>query len=379
VATRKNETPRSADHEQPQPSRGRRAILTGGAVGLAAVAAGGAFGRGQPAGAQTLPTTPLVELNPSGLMDGTDGANMAAVLETSDCRLAPGDFYLTGTEGITVPNNRILSGSRRGTTLYYLGTAPGTGDNKAGDAVRQYDASKNAGNVSPVLEGAIRDLIIDGSQAPAGSVGLHVGDGLGFEWTGLEISNFTGGIGCHFDNHVWWTEKCVAELWLVNNDVAVQFDATGGTNSWEYNTFLFHIWTQNNPDGTSQQGVLVTPGASSGGYIRGGTMICRGNFRTGNGAVLELGTGSTSIQEALLSIQVESSAASSYPQTIKFDNPNPSAGGGILNCTGVMAFYGNWQGTNLTGPGLLSYGGIIQGDPTLASNPGYNTAPTGWV
>jgi hypothetical protein len=70
VTTRKSANPGDQDQDQKQPSRARRAILTGGAVTLAA-AAGTTLGRAQPASAQSgLPG--VATISPSGDTTGAD-------------------------------------------------------------------------------------------------------------------------------------------------------------------------------------------------------------------------------------------------------------------------------------------------------------------
>lgn len=77
MPTRKIANPDGPDQGQKQPSRPRRAILTGGAVGLAAVA-GSTFGRAQPASAQgnTQPVVELLPANPADPSGATDAANI---------------------------------------------------------------------------------------------------------------------------------------------------------------------------------------------------------------------------------------------------------------------------------------------------------------
>src|SRR5262249_43234883 len=101
VRTRKIANRHTSDPEQEQPSRARRTLLTGGAVGLAAVA-GTTFGRVQPASAGTaniIEVTPTVPADPTGVADTKAIVNAIKTRVTSGTGgviyLAPGVFYIT--------------------------------------------------------------------------------------------------------------------------------------------------------------------------------------------------------------------------------------------------------------------------------------------
>ena len=93
----------------PQPNPARRALLTGGAVGLAAVA-GATLGGAQPASAQTQiqDVTWITPANPPNA--NTDTTNIQNALDSGVALLAPGTFLINQT--LTVPvQSPSLSGA----------------------------------------------------------------------------------------------------------------------------------------------------------------------------------------------------------------------------------------------------------------------------
>ncbi|HEV2373311.1 MAG TPA: glycosyl hydrolase family 28-related protein [Streptosporangiaceae bacterium] len=381
---------------QEGPRTGRRALLTGGAAGLVAVA-GATLGRTQPAGAATVRSSILGQpsvtdwvnvvnmgADPTGLKDSTK-AFLAAVAAlptmTLNEAIAPvgvvyvptGTYTVSGT--IPLPANARLVGTGGGSQISFTGS---------GDAIRQYN---QVGPAYPAVMpgGGVEDLVIDGANAQAGSCGLHIGNGTDYLLSRLRISNFNGAncIGLHLDNVLnnmgkdGYTEKMTAEVQLYNNTVAVLIENTGGTkkpsqlpsgNSFMYNDFDFHIWAE-----VGQQGIVLQNGA----YIANARLKVRGNFFGAGGAALTIqgqdGSGNASfIGRTLFDIAVETDNGGTWT-TIVFG----STANSIRESSGQLIFSDGWRpatvGSAPTPPGVnvavttqqFAFAGVVCGDPNL--------------
>ena len=253
------------DQEQKQPNRVRRALLTGGAVGLAAVA-GSTLGRVQPASAQAT-TQPVVELLPSGDSSGArDAANihdafnaLPSVADTDTnvsyqvgtVLLGPGDFYVNSK--IIKPPKADLIGSGPGTVIFVVGDVTGI--------YSHHDETlpSPSGNFAHYTKsGTIANLVVDGTYAGGNSRGIDIGDGWGHRIEHVWINNFTGAtaIGLSVCNRYFWTEKFYARhVNLINNTTGAQHWTVVGANSQEYHDVSYFIWADNNQNGVTFQGV----------------------------------------------------------------------------------------------------------------------------
>ncbi|HEV2373221.1 MAG TPA: hypothetical protein VGS19_13730 [Streptosporangiaceae bacterium] len=191
MPARKISNPHALDQERSQPNRTRRTVLTGGAVGLAAVAGTtlGGLGGAEPASAQTMGP---VWVSPSGDTSGaTDTTNINNAIKSLPnggvVGLNPGLFYVTS---ITVPAQVTtgysvsILGSGSATVVYVVGGGTGFSYHRTSGYGAQF------GLPAQQTVGFLRDFVIDGTHATSGAVGLDVGDGWNFDIS-LVVVNFT--------------------------------------------------------------------------------------------------------------------------------------------------------------------------------------------
>lgn len=363
-----------SDQEHTHPSTGRRAVLTGGALTLAAVA-GGTLGGAQPASAQTTqPVTALLPANdPTGKKDTANiNAAFSALPTITDAEtgqtysvgtvlLAPGPastpgvFYINGQ--VTKPPMADLIGSSPGTRINVLGNITGLFSHQPATSGPVQHNTKS---------GTIANLTIDGTGAGANAIGVDVGDGWGHRLDHLWIQNFTGAsaIGLSVCNRQFWTEKFQARhVTLINNTTAVQhwIDVASppGPQSQEYQDVEYYIWVEPNQNGVIVQGVHWN-----------GSMRVRGNIKKvaslATNAVITLkadpaGAGAASMTGFFdISTEVNASGTNSFnPLSINFADANqgPFFGTGFLRFTG---------GQTNAAPGQVQFrGAITEGNATL--------------
>lgn len=389
VRTRKN------IHSQDRPSTARRAVLTGGAVGLAAVA-GSAFGRVTPAGAATNPSiTDWINIvtdvspgaDPTGTTDSASAINRAiAALPASGGVV----YFPTGTYKVKSATIAAVLGSSSTGPIYLRGAGKDVTILEyygSGDCIRMYNSvTPGAGWSVPAATfegGGISDMTIDGWNAGSGATGIHIGDNNGYELRGLRIQNFMAlsCIGLYFDDTVSSTEKARVDVDVWDNHTGVVFtmntdgSSGGGSGSFMYNDFAFYLHVPADTNGNTTNGIIVRNGA----YIQNASLRVRGNWQessAGVGVALKIlgstGTQYSSIARCVLDIAVETDeSGTAIPQTINFGSSNNT----LMNCTGQLVFTDGWTASNV-GSGNFSFGGVIIGDSNLTSN---NHPPTGWL
>src|SRR5215470_1600503 len=219
-----------------QPNPARRALLTGGAVGLAAIA-GATLADAQSASAGT---SNLTYITPTGnpatdtqaIQNALSNANQIVFLGP-----APGDssgpaFAVNST--IEVGHKASIFGCGALTRINYSGT---------GACFHWHDLTSGDGsNRAANSCGAIRDLVIDGTNAGSSAYGINMGDGWGYRLDHVFIENFTGtnSIGLYLNNQNYFTEKLVATAVTVRNCTThVRLTQGSGDNSFEYNDLAF--------------------------------------------------------------------------------------------------------------------------------------------
>lgn len=177
----------------------------------------------------TYPSVVLVPV-PSGSAV-TDTANLTAAINNGmatlkDVVLQAGDYNINAT----LPTLTKAIGIR----------GPGSGicrliSTASGDTLRV--------QITPfttVQGGCLKGFTIQGSSAPAGAVGVRLGDTTGFTLDDIIIRDFlaAGSTGLWMDNRTNWTERTRASgLHLDNNTVGVRFSVNGGTTSFGYTRF----------------------------------------------------------------------------------------------------------------------------------------------
>lgn len=360
----------------------RRALLTGGAVGVAAVA--GATLCGAPsAGAAT--SDPFVVVPPSGDTSGaTDPVNInQALVNLSNAGtggtvyLQPGDYYIN--TDIVVPQQVgslyagypcSLVGSRGATVIHQLGS---TGIYMHRN--HMWGPVQNNQPCPMTESGKLQDFVLDGTGAPAGAIGVDCGDG----WGGLvdiQISNFYSSndtsIGCYIVNRVDWTEKWTFRLHTLNCDQHVVVDTMANVSS-EYNQFDLHMYmlgAGSTVSGNGQKGIQWLNGA----FLGGGVLKVRGNHGGGGsgnvGFVIMVGGGPndgnsghwSQIYNTAIDVTVEGNGTSNNPRLLKLNGSNNSFGGHGL----MVAQYGGWQNSQLNG-GNFMFSGNIVGDSALST------------
>jgi Pectate lyase superfamily protein len=373
-----------------QPRAARRALLTGGAVGLAAVA-GSVLGRTQPASAATNPTPDWVNVKDfnakgDGSTDDTQAIlNALATVPTGQngggggggvLYFPVGNYKTTGT--ITLAYDQRMVGDGSGSMISYYGS---------GDAIRQFNPTKPPYSETD-FAGGVEDIVIDGSNASAGACGLHIGDGSDYYLNRLRISHFegAGSIGMHLDDVHGWTEKMTATVQLYRNTTAVVFDVNGSsTPSFMYNDFDFHIsanqYTNGAGDHVGMQGITMLNGAQ----IRNARLKVRGNFffdssgDTFSGvSCLDISGTGCLLSGSYVDIAVETDNAVSGQtgwQTIKLGSNN------MLNNYGRLIFSDSgWTSSDATlASGQFGLDGVIVNEPSLVAANVYNPASSGAI
>jgi hypothetical protein len=326
---------------------------------------------------------PGISLAPSADTTGaTDTARIQAALNLTGVvtlDTASGPFYI-GTAGsplpgLTVPSpGGYLGGNGGGAhQVYYLGT---------GNAI--YMHGGNNPYPQNQLGGRIENLIVDGTLAGTGAVGIDFGDGDNLTLRNVRVANFTsaGAIGIREVNRFGYTEKSRVWVQLFNNNIGYTFNDNGGgtTHSHWYSTHDLHFNAY-----AGQNGVQFIGGS---GIRNAQEFRIRGNFNTttpsgaggpaGTGIVLDFsqGGGSGHIDSSDVHIGCEIDFAGNWGwQTIKF---GPLINGtGMLNNTGKIIFSNgpsNFQTSDVV-QGQFSFAGSIGGEPALAAN---NNPPAGW-
>ena len=344
-----------------QPHPARRALLTGGAVSLAAVA-GTTLGLARPASAQTSPQD-VTQIVPSGDTSGaTDRISINNALNSGlFAWLAEGTFYID--QVITIPHKAALWGVGAKTRVMCQGNAGFfMHDQTAGDG------SDRTANSS----GCIRDLIIDGTNAGLSSIGLDIGDGWGYRLDHVFVENFTGpfAVGIFMNNQNYFTEKMEASNVHVRNcRTHVYLFQGSGDASFEYCDLAFYFAIQ-----PGQDGFVIGGGA----YMAGGSLMIRGNTYSqaasaSQGYVIRVGTGTSgngdgsTINSCRLDVAIEQNnfqAGDKYiPGTIFFTRSSNA----MQNDYGMLAFRDTpWTLSNLA-LGQLTFRGILYGDSNLIS------------
>jgi hypothetical protein len=387
-----------------RPAPARRALLTGGAVGLAAMA-GATLGRVQPASAAS-DLADVQWIVPSGVA-ATDTSNINNQLSTVGVAwLAPGQFYIqeekAGTPAITVPPQGMLIGSGAGqtnpdatvgTVLNYIG---------ASTCIYFHDTTKGDGSNDQLNRmGIMRDFAVDGTNAVTTGlvIGIDCGDGWGGRIDHVYVDNFSGtagtigtsgtggtgqvngSIGWYINNEYYFTEKwnftnCHAR----GNTNNIVMDSTVGVNdiSHGYNYFDFHMHTV-----VGAHGLVIKSGVN----VYHSQLFLRGNNDAATGTtapVISLigsdtsggGTDYSQIVQSHINICFETNSGSNGPVSIHFASPS-STGNQIVNCYGIISMTGAYQSANAA-TGCFSFGGVLQvsNDTTLSS---VNVAPKGWL
>jgi hypothetical protein len=418
VPERKIANPDDLDQDQKHPNRARRAILTGGAVGLAAVA-GSTLGRVQPASAQST-TQPVVELLPSG---GDDTGNIQAAINQlhnagtgGTVLLGPGTFNISETitvyaESTTGPFAAFpvdLRGSYGATVISLASTwTPGMSAIYCHRSIL-WNQDQNSQPNSLTLASSIRDLIIEGSAPSAKNVtavGLDLGDGWGMQVQDVMIRDFytsnkqasfavpatasSQSIGFWFNNNLLWTEKSRFIVHTVNCDRHVVVDTentTSGNTSHEYNDWDLYMYVLGNGHTVSGDGQVGMTWAN-GSFQGSGRLFIRGNCGGGGSGdtevakLIEVGLGSnegasgygySQLYNVEYDVVVETNATSGNPQFLVMHNPeNKVAGFGQ-----VVAQYSGWDPSSLGG-GTFAVAGKVSGDSVLTTPPSFSLAGSG--
>lgn len=416
---RKTAKPDDLEHDQKRPNRARRAILTGSAVGLAAMA-GSTLGRAKPASAQTT-TQPVVELQPSG---GDDTANIQAAIDQlhdagtgGTVLLGPGTFNISSTITVYAESTTgkyaafpvDLRGSYGATVISLVSSwTPGMSAIYCHRSI-PWNQEQNSQPNSLTLASSIRDLIIEGSAPSENNVtavGLDLGDGWGMQVQDVMIRDFytknpqtsfavpaTAGsqsIGFWFNNNLLWTEKSRFILHTINCDRHVVVDTentTSGNTSHEYNDWDLYMYVLGNGHTASGEGQVGMTWAN-GSFQGSGRLFIRGNCGGGaaTGAVaklIEVGLGSnegasgygySQMYNVEFDVVVESNASpdNGNPEFLVMHKAENKVGG----FGQVVAQYSGW-GVSSLGGGTFAVAGKVSGDSVLTTPPSFSLPDSG--
>lgn len=207
--------------------------------------------------------------------------------------------------------------------------------------------------------GIIGGPVIDGTNAGAGSSGIHVGDMFNYR-TDVVVRFFTGtgSKGAWFDNRHNWTEGGHFKVDAIGCQAGVVFDVNGGTNSFARMYADLYVNTQN----IAFDGVVFQSSATPyGSLIKIGGNYANAASGTA-GASLRL-AGTSAIRSSFLFIDNETNSNTVTAQSVNF-----ASGSNVIDkCLGVMNFSagsGSFAASNWAGSG--SFLGPITGDSSLA-------------
>ena len=366
-----NRQERGSEHGPP--GTARRSVLTGGALGLAAVA-GSALGGTEPANAAT--GGGPIWISPLGGGQDDTSAIQSILNQPGGgiLGLSAGTFNITS---VTVPA-QTTSGTGGGFGWSIIGCGSATVVNVTGAGTglslhRQFGYGAQFGLPAQHTTSFMRNFVVDGTGAMPGAIGVDVGDGWGYD-IDLVIVNFNqpGSIGLRLNNQVFWTEKGRFTAQLMNNDTATVIDSVGGDISHEYNFFDFNIFSN-----TNQQGVVIKDGVNAAGC----TLKLHGNMAksdsgnsgpTGNIAALTLtGTGTRLFNSEII-MKVEGNTGGSGTGPFPYGIFYSDSSNAIKNCNGIIAH--SLTNSNING-GEFSFRGLIFADPNLSNI--YTTATAG--
>jgi hypothetical protein len=285
----------------------------------------------------------MVNLVPSGDTTGaTDTTNFAAAITalggattgTGVVQFAPGVYYTAGFEAIQSPMIGIEVSGDKTATIMATSSA-------SGDIINITNSNfLNNGQNFPGAGAPITGLIIDGTNAPSNSVGLHWGDRTGSELDVI-VKNFSaaGCIGVHLDNRYGWSEDNVIRLNLENNTQNLVIDVNNSTGeSYGYNDWNIYINAHVN-----QHGVILQAGTGfSGPYIYGSKVFyMHGNFLpptsgSNTGIALYFKSATSYIQDHIIIVCETDSPGGAGPwgtthQSIHFISGSGIHGWGQLN------------------------------------------------
>lgn len=360
----------ASEQEHAHLNRGRRALLTGGALSVAAVAGNSLIGARAASATQTQPVTAILPSNDTlgnqDLANITDAFNTLPTVVDPDTKLhyavgsvllGPGDFYVNAP--IVKPPKVDLIGSGPGTVIFVVG---GTATTGVTGISSHHDVTP--GQVRHFTKsGTIADLVVDGTGAGggAGAIGIDVGDGWGHRLDHVWINNFTGdgAIGLSVCNQHFWTEKLQARhVTLVNNSTAVQHWLSGTTaQSQEYQDVEYYLWMQ------PQQNGIVVQGVNWNGSMRVRGNVLKGT--TAGNAVITLkadpnGAGNAAMHGFFdISTEANDGTGAVNPASIMFADANQ----GSFTGTGYLRFTG---GQTNAAPGQIQFRGmVIEGNQSL--------------
>jgi hypothetical protein len=371
--------------ESGRPTHPRRALLTGGAVGLAAIAAGATLSGAQPARAGT---QTLSWITPTGDTTGKQDAAAinSALQSTGVAWLGPGSFYIN--EVIDIPHQGALWGVGPLTQVYCVPTNPKTNPPSGLSGFYMHDTAADGGYTDADLTansvGSVRDLLIDGSSAVAGSIGLDIGDGWGYRLDHVYVQNFfqPGSIGIRIGNDVYYTEKMRSTDVVVRNCAThVYMNTTENDISHGYNDLEFSFWLL--PENTVQNGTVIGQRGlwiDEGVNYYGGSLTIRGNSETvtsafptpqdGGPFVIGLtgsngSNGYSQLNLCRLDIRIEGDAGNEYaPMKLYYG----ATGNNISDCYGLFQISGGTGGSGDTNgqTGQFDFAGIIIGADLVA-------------
>src|ERR1700728_4220787 len=225
------------------------------------------------------------------------------------------------------------------------------------------------------------------SAAPGGgSVGMDIGDCVGYRMANVQIQNFSGAgsVGLYLVNRYFFTERSHFQARLHGNAQNCVLDTVSGQgeNSFEFDYFDFILSA--NATGSGQDGFVIQGGS----YISKGFLRLTGNFVTSGHALTSAAVrvqGNEPITgfinhlthfQLLVGVETDNASANA-PATIIFGTTSGSNINSITNCTGFLVFDDGWTASNAVAATFGPFGGMIVGDAGLqalnAANP-----PPGW-
>lgn len=276
-------------------------------------------------------------------------------------RLAPGVYNVQSPIVMPFPGGSLI-GSGPLTVLNYSGSGnvvgPGlpSGCIQIANSLGPYTYTR----IGTVLEG----FIVDGTNAPAGAVGLYVTGAQGCRFN-IACRNFTGAgsAGFWFSNDIpgtavnQLTGLCQSE----NNTQAVVFDTTTSDQAIEQVYIEWEIYMP----GTGQNGFVLLNGIN----VQSSKITAHLRSENASGYGITFSTGSffsdTTFQ---FKNELTASGGSIEAGTVLFQT-SPAGNCGFERCVGILFFSNNLNESNLGsgGYGEVQFFGSIPNDSTIQS------------
>lgn len=324
-------------------------LITGGSGGSAQRLAAGTNGQAlviSPSGVPAWTGLPFITVAASGDTTGVQdisniNAAAAALPNGGRIWLLPQTYYI-GSAGVSIPPYVVLHGSGHNTVINCVGGGTGT-------YILQYNTADPATYMR--ISGGIYDLVVDGTSAGNGAIGVNIQDMNGCEYR-MGIRNFsgTGSTGLQIANNTHSTNNLKGHVRTENCTNHVVFTTLGAQNAIE------HIYITFNMNVSNGQNAITL--ANSVG-VQGSDIVGDAGVAANAGPVFTFGA-STVFSDCRFLFKAEGGGGTGT--TVSFNG----AGSGFVRCVGILWFSPSMGNSNQVAQlGQVSFHGSIPNDSTL--------------